>query len=276
MWKRRAPVDETQERATRVQEMASRLFAQEMKPKKTASQIRTRRQFMVFCVFFVILLSISVLYRINKFIDMREQVLAAKGGVEVSLRKRSNLFHNIANAALNQAKLEYELVKHVADSRAKQEEIQKTEVSEEKPSEPEWWRDSFPEELERMGLDSKLVEELKSALNSGGVLPDLNALVEQYPKVKFSFVYSKLIKNLILLENEIMLKQDHLHEATKAYNTQISQFPWYFLAKTAGFRRFSYFSVKGPAHDPPMMKSNMYRRLLPPEVLPQSNQGLKP
>ncbi|MBF0240554.1 MAG: LemA family protein [SAR324 cluster bacterium] len=232
---------EHEERIRRTRELAERLFQDEINPKKAS---RKKKQGPIVLIYFIgfIVFAISVLYRVNMFISLEEEVFASVGQIDVALQRRMNLFENIVNTTLNQGILEYKIVKNVADSRA-----------------------GFAQNSELSGVVDNLenLEALKSSLE-GASFSKLIALMEQYPEIKFSDNYSQLINNLVDLEDLLLRKRDARIEQIRIYNTAITTFPSTFLAKVTGFKRYDYFEMEQLSiHNVPMLKPTMFKRLLP-------------
>ena len=109
------------ERIRRMKELMRRLNKEELSPQKKSiiPEVRARTMIMVASLAAVVLFSMSALYNYNQFVELRESVLSAGGGVEASLQRRSNLFVNLVNVALNHAQLEEDIFGHVADVRTR-------------------------------------------------------------------------------------------------------------------------------------------------------------
>ena len=246
---------EQKERLRRMKQMAENLFEEELKPKKH-SNIKHRGPLILACFMITLLLLVAILHRVNRFIDLNEKVTASAGRLEVSFQRRANLFKNIVNATLNQATLEFELVKHVADSR-----------SGVTPTTGEGQAQNSLEKLEQLApalKDKKVFEALKSALEGEASLPKLNALVEQYPQIQFSGNYALLIQNLMDIEDNIIIRRDAQNDAVRRYNTAIAEFPWIIIAKATGYHKYPYFKVlSDKIHKGPIIDAEMYKRLLP-------------
>ncbi|MGK5094579.1 LemA family protein [Deltaproteobacteria bacterium TL4] len=247
MSEEKSPETAKAERLQHMRELAQSLFTVEApRPKKSQRELDADRRFFIVASIAFIIFAVAIFFRVNRFIDLEEKVTASDGKLEVAMQRRANLFKNIVNATLNQATLEYELVKHIADSRSPLKNAQK---------------------LKKVELDLESLEKLKSSPNIEVSLPQLTALVEQYPQIKFSSTYSQLIDNLMEIENIISERRNDRTEAIKAYNTDISIFPHYFLAKIAGFNRYKYFEIEEVSlKNAPVLNAEKYDRLLPAET----------
>ncbi|MBF0290183.1 MAG: LemA family protein [SAR324 cluster bacterium] len=239
-----SPEEKKRERLLRMRAMAERLFQDEIKPKKKPlPQIKLKGPVVVASFFAVLLLVFTILYRVNKFIYLEENVNGATAAVEVAVERRANLFDNIVNAALNQAALEYELVQHVADSRANRQQTGQLQAAEE---------------------NLNKLKNLKSDLVTESSLAKLFALVEQYPEIRFSDTYSELMDNLVEIESTIMERRYFLNKETQVYNSTISQFPWQMLATLFKFFHYDYYEIKDRADAlVPHLEPSMFKSLMP-------------
>ncbi|MBF0280455.1 MAG: LemA family protein [SAR324 cluster bacterium] len=255
--------DEGQERIRRMKEMAERLFQDEIKPQRQPMPpVKHKGLIMAFSFTAMLIVSVIVVHRVNRFINLEEQVLSSEGRVQSSLQRRVNLFNNIVNAALNQATLESELVKHVADSRA--DIVPSPSAPEAGPlASSEFNLDSLSSGME----GSEMIKNLQASFGSDLPLSKLLALVEQYPDIKFLNIYSQLINNLVEIENHLIERRDRHNHHIMIYNTAISQFPWYLIARLAGFDRHAYYQVENEAYEHvPALESKIFNRLLPVET----------
>ncbi|CAK0756052.1 LemA protein [Gammaproteobacteria bacterium] len=196
----------------------------------------------------VLLLVSTVLYKYNWFVSAEEDVRSAKGTIENALQLRSNLFANLVNLTLNQAAMEQETMRYVAEIRARQSPPQARgsekipAVTNPVPAMPGLGGESLPDVLAR-----------------------LFAVVEQYPDIKTSATYKQLMDKLMELENRIHQRRDEYNEKVRIYNAMTITFPWRFVAYLGGFTRYHYF--ESDPHRPDTVEINIgsgtFRRLIP-------------
>lgn len=209
----------------------------------------------------ILLLVSTVLYKYNWFVSAEEDVRSAKGAIDNALQQRSNLFGNLVNLTLNQAAMEQETVRYVAETRAKQG--QSGNLAEKSPAIP---------------------NQMPALPGIGGFLPDamarLLAVSEQYPDIKTSVTYKDLMDKLVDLENRIHQRRDEYNEKVRLYNAMTITFPWRLVAYMGGFGRYRYF--ESDPHRPDTLEINIgsgsFHRLIPvPVTTPgQANPAVQP
>ncbi len=191
----------------------------------------------------VLLLVSTVLYKYNWFVSAEEDVHSAKGTIENALQLRSNLFSNLVNLTLNQAAMEQETMRYVAEIRARQGKAVEKNLPVPNP--------------------------LPGIPGVGGSLPEalarLFAVVEQYPDIKTSATYKELMNKLVDIENRIHQRRDEFNEKVRIYNAMTITFPWRLVAYLWDFRRYPYF--ESDPHRPDTLEislgSGSFRRLIP-------------
>ncbi len=192
---------------------------------------------------------------------------SAQAHVEAAVQRRINLFANLVNLTLNHAELEREVFRHVADVR--QDLQQPSSAGGEKPA--------LIQDPGGAGSEAKTPDlaKLMQEASSGG-LSRLLAVVEQYPDIKSSSTYKDLMASLLEIENRIVTFRVEANEEARIYNTLISSFPWYLLARLTGFEIESYYSVGAVAEKIPALTATSFKRLLPDGEpgTPQASQSL--
>ncbi|CAK0757426.1 putative magnetosome protein MamQ [Gammaproteobacteria bacterium] len=195
----------------------------------------------------VLLLVSSVLYKYNWFVSANEDVLSAKGAIDNALQQRSNLFSNLVNLTLNQATMEQETMRFVAEIRARQ-------------GHPEG---DLPNPSQTALSKVPTVPEMGSSLPEA--MARLFAVSEQYPDIKTSATYKELMDKLMDLETHIHTRRDQYNEKVRTFNAMTVTFPWRLVAYASGFERYQYF--QSDPHRPDTMEINIdsgtFRRLIP-------------
>ncbi|NQU63853.1 MAG: LemA family protein [SAR324 cluster bacterium] len=252
------------ERVRRTKEMATKLFKEEIKPPEVLHTIKRKGFFVAVSLGALILVAVTFAYRVNYFITLEEDVFAMGAKVRVAQQRRTNLFSNIVNATLIQAKLESDLVKYIADSRSDLKEGQHLNgpaAGESKIAAP---------------ASGDIMKQLSSSLNPDLSVSSLMALVEQYPDIKFSRVYTQLIDKLVDIENDIQAKRTLLNAAVSVYNINITQVPWNIVALVTGFEREHYYEVTDESiFTPPLLTGEVMKKLLPAEADGNPDKGIK-
>lgn len=209
----------------------------------------------------IIVFGVTTLYNFNRFVTLEERVMSANSHVEDVLQRRANLFHNLINLTLNQSALEQEVFRHVADVRA---HIGKG-MSQGAPA------GTAPVASVGQAVDAAgAVDSDDPVVSTMAGLPTmarLLAVVEQYPEIRSSVTYQQLMDKLVEIEDRISMRRDEFNEEVRIYNTLITSFPWYILARITGFERYHYFSLSegmnGKVYKVPDASSRLFQRLLP-------------
>ncbi|MBF0171176.1 MAG: LemA family protein [Nitrospinae bacterium] len=234
------------ERVRRMKAMLRRFNAEEVAPKRMQiPEVRAKSLIIAGSLVAVVLFSMSALYNYNVFVNLKETVLSAQGHVESSLQRRANLFVNLVNLTLNHALLEEEVFSYVADVRTRIDQTGKTLAAMQASG------------AEPIKMDAATMAEVRGSLSR------LLAVVEQYPNIKSSETYQKLMDSLVDIENTIADRRRDYNEAVHAYNRKITNFPWVVLAQSTGFSRFEYFKAEENIHRDPLATGKTFERLLP-------------
>lgn len=264
------------ERMRRMKRLMRELYKEEFESKRLRLPPIKGRNILIFFSFVaVVFMATMMLYNFNRLITMEEVVLSTNGHVEDALQRRANLFNNLVNLTLNQAALEQEVFRHVADVRttlgrpaqppqdtaaiARQAAAPGSKLS------PLASRQTTPQAPRQASPPTSSPEEL---LNEMPSLARLLAVVERYPEIRSSITYQQLMDKLVEIEDRIAKRRDEYNESVRIFNTRISSFPWYILAKITGFGRYDYFKSE-PDEDGtrgffvPELHDQTFRRLLP-------------
>lgn len=248
-------------RGNKAKDRLRELYHEEVAPRFHAPRIPGLMFMLTGSLVILILLFSTLLIKYNYFIGLQEDVFAKRGHLEAVFQRRINLFENLIKLTLNHAALEHEVFSHVADVRTNI--IKKLELPPEAQA-------SILKELEgnpRPSFDD--VGKALTHMNSGSIessLGRLLGLVEQYPNIKSSETYLKLMDSLLVIEDLIAQRRMDYQESIRAFNQQIQNFPWSMLADLTGFRRFDYFHAEAEAHQRPVIHSDMFEQLLPISV----------
>ena len=257
------PDSANSERMRRMKRLMRELYKEEFEQKRfRLPPIKAKSLIVSLSFVSIIIFGVTTLYNFNRFVNLEERVLSANGHVEDVLQRRVNLFENLVNLTLNQSALEQEVFRHVADVRT-----------------------SLGKGLARDGEGADgagagaaagaAAAEATPAMDAGMVkqlsgipaMAKLLAVVEQYPEIRSSVTYQQLMDKLVEIENRIAMRRDEYNEEVRIYNTLISSFPWYVLARMTGFERHDYFSLGSAEHvehfKMPDVSSHVFRRLLP-------------
>jgi LemA protein len=246
------------ERMRNSRERLRELYHDEVNPRFRVPHMPAAKTLLVITLLTLLLFSATLLFKFNYFITIQEVVLAKRGHLEGAYQRRTNLFENLLKLTLNHAALEHEVFSHVADVR--KEIIKKLNL-------PPDVQQSIAASLENTkGPNFNDLSKILSSMSSGSLetsMGRLLGLVEQYPNIKSSETYAKMMESLMVIEDHIAQRRVDYQESIREFNREISRFPWYILAKATGFKRFDYFYAERGAHSRPQIHSDIFEQLLP-------------
>ena len=252
------------ERMRRMKRLMRELYKEEFESKRfRLPPIKAKSLIVTLSFLSIIVFGVTTLYNFNRFVNLEERVLSANGHVEDVLQRRVNLFENLINLTLNQSALEQEVFRHVADVRSS---IGKGLGESATPPAAGVAADAggvAAVEAAKAPLDAGLM----SKISGMPAMAKLLAVVEQYPEIRSSVTYQQLMDKLVEIENRIAMRRDEFNEEVRIYNTLISSFPWYVLARVTGFKRHKYFQLGSGMNTDnfqmPDVSTHVFRRLLP-------------
>lgn len=160
----------------------------------------------------------------NRIQELDEEVTASWAEVLNQYKRRADLVPNLVSAVKGFANQEKDIMKGIADARAKIGSIQAT---------PELINN--PESL-------KQFDQAQGQL--GSALSRLLMIQENYPQLKSDQHFSDLMAQLEGTENRITVARNRFIKATKEFNVYIRQFPAVLTAKAFGYEAKASFTVE--------------------------------
>ena len=149
----------------------------------------------------------------NRFVTEEEAVKAQWAQVENQLQRRNDLIPNLVETTKGFAQQERDVFQAIADSRAKLAGAQTTE------------------------------QKIQAANEQSSALARLLVVVENYPQLKSSETFARLMDELAGTENRIAVERMRYNETVQAYNTARRQFPANVTAKVFGFKEYKLFEA---------------------------------
>ena len=149
----------------------------------------------------------------NRFVSQEESVKAQWAQVENQLQRRNDLIPNLVESTKGFAQQERDVFGAIADSRAKLAGAQTTE------------------------------QKIQAANEQTSALARLLVVVENYPQLRSSETFARLMDELAGTENRISVERMRYNERVQEYNTARRSFPANISAGIFGFKEYPLFQA---------------------------------
>jgi LemA protein len=158
-------------------------------------------------------------YLFNRLVRTRQMANEAWSGIDVQLKRRSDLVPNLVEAVKGYAAHERGLLAQVTELR------------------------NAARALPQGDVEARAKAE--GALSVG--LAKLFALAEAYPEVKASSNFLELQRELSRIENDLQMARRYYNGAVRNLNTMVETVPSNLLARAFGFQARDYFELADAA-----------------------------
>ncbi len=162
-------------------------------------------------IFLIIAIIAYVWLSYNSLVTLSERIKEAISGIDVQLKRRTDLIPNLVETVKGYAKHEKEVFENVTKARSA---MMKAEGPQEK------------------GKASDMLT---------GALKSLFAVAEAYPNLQASDNFKELQEELSDTENKISYSRQFYNSNVLAYNTKIKMFPSSLIARQFGFSEKEFF-----------------------------------
>ena len=149
----------------------------------------------------------------NRFVTEEEAVKAQWAQVENQLQRRNDLIPNLVETTKGFAQQERDVFQAIADSRAKLAGAQTTE------------------------------QKIQAANEQSSALARLLVVVENYPQLRSSETFARLMDELSGTENRIAVERMRYNERVQQYNTSRRRFPANITAAVFSFDDYPLFTA---------------------------------
>jgi LemA protein len=183
---------------------------------------------MLIAIIVIALIVIVVLILIgvrNSMIGARNRVDESWSGIDVQLKRRHDLVPNLVESVKGYATHEQAVFEKTSQARSQAMAA----------------RDP--------GDAAKAEGQLTQALT------DLRAVAENYPQLRATENFQKLMSNLSEIEDEIQAARRIYNSNVQTYNTKIQVFPNSVIANSSGFEAKEFFEIDNPADREPVSVS---------------------
>jgi len=157
----------------------------------------------------------------NRFVAQEETIKTQWAQVENQLQRRNDLIPNLVETTKGIAQQERDVFSQIAESRAKLSGAQTPEQT------------------------------IQAANEQSAALARLLVIVENYPQLRSSETFNRLMDELSGTENRIAVERMRYNERVQEYNTLRRQFPSNITASLFGFREYPVFNAPPEAERVP-------------------------
>ncbi len=247
-------------RIRRSEVLLAELYGMKPKPQYRVRRVRGVRSMLVVSLLTVAVALSVVYYKINTFIMLQEDARSREANLEAAIQRRTNLFSNLIKLTLNHAALEHAVFSHTAEMRT--EIIKQSKL-------PDALADAIGREAARAAPPGGRPDWegiLKGLSSEGGAessVGRLLAMVEQYPNIKSSETYQHAMTALIEMEDRIAQRRMELNDSYRNYNTEVTSFPWQYLASVSGFVWKDYSHAGNGLNGAQDITPELFQQLVP-------------
>ena len=157
----------------------------------------------------------------NTFVGQEEGIKAQWAQVENQLQRRNDLIPNLVETTKGIAQQEKDVFGQIADSRAK------------------------------LAGATTPAQTIQAANEQSAALARLLVIVENYPQLRSSDTFNRLMDELSGTENRIAVERMRYNERVQDYNTTRRQFPSNVTASIFGFKEYPLFNAPRAAEQVP-------------------------
>ena len=157
----------------------------------------------------------------NRFVGQEEAIKTQWAQVENQLQRRNDLIPNLVETTKGIAQQEKDVFGQIADSRA------------------------------RLAGARTPEETIQAANQQSAALARLLVVVENYPQLRSSEAFNRLMDELSGTENRIAVERMRYNERVQEYNTSRRQFPANVTASLFGFKEHPLFNAPTAAEQVP-------------------------
>jgi len=163
---------------------------------------------------FLVLITVFIWFSYNSLIVAKTRIEESWSGIDVQLKRRSDLIPNLVEAVKAYAKHEKDIFREVSEARSAM-------------------------------LGAKSPNEKASADNAlSGALKSLFAIAENYPDLKASENFKELQDELSDTENKIAYSRQFYNSNVLDFNTKLKVFPTVLIANFLKFKEAEFFKAE--------------------------------
>jgi LemA protein len=177
---------------------------------------------MLIIIAVVAVLALWLMTTYNGLVRLRNMMQEGWSGIDVQLKRRSDLVPNLVETVKGYASHEKETLQNVTNARAA---------------------------VVNAGNDTAARLQAENALT--GTLRSLFAVAESYPELKANTNFLELQQQLGTIENDIQMARRYYNGTVRNLNTMIQKFPAVLIARQFGFQEAPFFEAENEAKQNP-------------------------
>ncbi len=163
-----------------------------------------------------VLVVILAIYGYNRIVTLEMRARGAWANIDVQLRRVAELVPNLINTVKGSARFEKGTLQAIAEAHAK-----------------------LVEAMRGGSVDQKV----RAASNFMGVFVPIIYQIPQYPDLKTTEQFKKVLDELTVSMDKIAYARQFYNQAVSDYNQFIMQFPWVILARLLNKRPMPFFQA---------------------------------
>ncbi|WP_067339697.1 LemA family protein [Stappia indica] len=167
----------------------------------------------------IVLIGLYLVYIYNDLVRKRQMVREGWSGIDVQLKRRSDLIPNLVEAVKGYATHERAAFEAVTEMRTRAAGVDPADVA------------------GRARAEGMLTQ----------ALGKLFAVAEAYPELKASANFRELQSSLEGVEDALQMARRYYNGAVRALNVVVESFPSNLVARRFGFTQEEYFEIEDPA-----------------------------
>ncbi|MEW6200346.1 MAG: LemA family protein [bacterium] len=213
-------------------EIVYRLYPQKLlEPPKRESILKKHKHLIIPVSIPLTIVLLMNLYYYNIFVNIQQNISALKADIGVQVQRRNNLITYLVAIVSDYKKYEKEIFIHLGDA-----------------------RNLLLKHRALIENDSATVDEaMKKSVNEA--LAQLMAIAEQYPDLKATDTFQKLMSELATTEEKIAEARTRYNDEVNKYTTQATMFPGNIFAHILRIRNdIDFFHPQSEGEKIPEMK----------------------
>ena len=164
----------------------------------------------------IVLVFIYIISLYNNLIKNKNMVEEGWSGIDVQLKKRSNLIPNILSSVKGYMTHEKSLLEQITALRSQSDSA------------------------------NNVIDQARAESSLSGSLMNLFAVAENYPELKANENFLDLQKQLQEIEDEIQMARRYYNGTVRNNNVLVESFPSNIIANSFNFEKFDFFEIEDP------------------------------